>query len=294
MRKIFIILFLSLFASLMQAQITIRGNVFGGARQADVGGSTFVNIGGEKTTCDIIITAVYGGNDISGTIGASDTVPKALLHAAECGLTTRTGEGDNKDKNLKGYNAFVRVNPMKKEAGEQSNHIFIGQLFGGGYGDYDYTLIEAKEDDGSDENEDENENVGKYKVERDGNVIAEAVDNLPELGKTYLEICGGTFGYVYGGGNNVTVTDATDIYIHNESDIAKVSTNVSSDNAADVLVKSTDLSDIMGINTAYYDNSYHFSRVLVAITRQRWPYSLPGTYRRVASKTSTAVETKVL
>lgn len=261
MRKIFIILFLSLFASLMQAQITIQGNVFGGARQADVGGSTFVNIGGEKTTCDIIITAVYGGNDISGTIGASDTVPKALLHAAECGLTTRTGEGDNKDKNLKGYNAFVRVNPMKKEAGEQSNHIFIGQLFGGGYGDYDYTLIEAKEDDGSDENEDENENVGKYKVERDGNVIAEAVDNLPELGKTYLEICGGTFGYVYGGGNNVTVTDATDIYIHNESDIAKVSTNVSSDNAADVLVKSTDLSDIMGINTAYYDNSYHFSRV---------------------------------
>lgn len=64
MRKIFIILFLSLFASLMQAQITIQGNVFGGARQADVGGSTFVNIGGEKTTCDIIITAVYGGNDI--------------------------------------------------------------------------------------------------------------------------------------------------------------------------------------------------------------------------------------
>ena len=31
-----------------QAQITIQGSVFGGARQADVGGHTFVNIGADN------------------------------------------------------------------------------------------------------------------------------------------------------------------------------------------------------------------------------------------------------
>lgn len=45
-----------------QAQITIAGNVFGGARQADVDGSSTV------TVLDGNIQNVYGGNDISGTV----------------------------------------------------------------------------------------------------------------------------------------------------------------------------------------------------------------------------------
>ena len=49
-------------------------SVFGGARQADVGGRAFVNIDGEHATGDIRITNVYGGNDVAGTIGTS-TVP---------------------------------------------------------------------------------------------------------------------------------------------------------------------------------------------------------------------------
>ena len=86
-------------ATAVQAQISIGGNiygggnagdtggsttvtvhagdlnsVFGGARMANVGGSTFVNIDGEHASENIIITSVYGGNDIAGTIGTS-TVP---------------------------------------------------------------------------------------------------------------------------------------------------------------------------------------------------------------------------
>ena len=45
-----------------QAQINIAGNVFGGARQADVDGSSTV------TVLDGNIKNVYGGNDISGTV----------------------------------------------------------------------------------------------------------------------------------------------------------------------------------------------------------------------------------
>ena len=78
----------------VQAQITIGGNVYGGgnagdlggsttvtvhagdisavyggARMANVGGYTFVNIDGAHASEDILITTVYGGNDITGTIG---------------------------------------------------------------------------------------------------------------------------------------------------------------------------------------------------------------------------------
>lgn len=89
-----ILLLLCLSASLMQAQILIGGNVYGGgnagdtggsskvniysgnlhavfagARMADVGGSSFVHLDGEHASDYILIDYVYGGNDIAGTIG---------------------------------------------------------------------------------------------------------------------------------------------------------------------------------------------------------------------------------
>ena len=51
--------------------INIAGSVYGGACQADVGGSTFVNIGSDNF--DVLINAVYGGNDVSGEVGTSAT-----------------------------------------------------------------------------------------------------------------------------------------------------------------------------------------------------------------------------
>jgi uncharacterized protein len=61
----------------------LLNNVYGGARMADVGGRTFVNINGKKASDDIIIVNVYGGNDISGTIGEGadpTTVPTELTN----------------------------------------------------------------------------------------------------------------------------------------------------------------------------------------------------------------------
>jgi len=164
----------------------IQGNVFGGARQANVGGSAFVNIDGEHMSGDILINCVYGGNDIAGTIGTADDLPDDLLQTTENGI-------DNT------YNAFILSTPERTvTTGEgpgavttQPYKIYLGQLFGGGNGDYDYTSDDSP-----------------YKGM-----------TRPELAKTYLEILGGSCVLLYGGGNNVTVTEATNICIDNSSAI---------------------------------------------------------------------------
>ena len=213
-------------ATAVQAQVNIGGKVFGGARQADVKGHTFVNIGADHH--DVIINAVYGGNDISGTIGSS-SVPTALTGATANGITDD-------------YNAFVLTN---EEA--TGKHLFIGQLFAGGYGNYKYTP-----------------NNGKYDVTIHGTTtsVANGIDNIPNLQKAYIELTGGTFGYVYGGGDSVTVANKTDICIDNTSipwDLRGVDGTVGTDDDA---ISDSELQG-MGINTEYFDQTgtYHFSRV---------------------------------
>ena len=128
--------------------VDLDGDVFGGARQANVGGSAFVHINGDKMSDDILINHIYGGNDISGTIGASENVPAAMTKAADNGITPETG--DDAGKNTKNYSAFVLTTKERTvtSTGEnpvttQPYKIYIGQLFGGGNGDYTYTNSEG-------------------------------------------------------------------------------------------------------------------------------------------------------
>ena len=266
MKKILTILLLCLSVSLMQAQITIGGNVygggnagdvqgnatvtvyegdelnqvFGGARMADVGGRTFVHVDGEKMSSDIIIDAVYGGNDIAGKIGESveetDAIPAAIKDEVTNNIT------ETADKNTKKYSAFILTTPERTAGtGETQSHIFIGKLYGGGNGDYTYT--------------------------KDGNVhtVTDITDNTkvlatitsedddikPLLKKTYVDIHGGTFGYIYGGGNNATITQNTDICIDNAS--TRTKTKVDVDGATNGLAK-LDAARLkkMGINLNFF------------------------------------------
>ncbi len=215
------------------AQIVIGGNVYGGARQANVGGSTFVHVGADNH--DVLIKAVYGGNDISGTIGTSENVPTELDEAARNGITDATGE--NKGKNYNEYNTFVRISPeATKTTGEGDNavttqlhNIFIGSLFGGGNGDYTYG---------------------------EG-------DHRPDVSKAYLEIKGGTVAFVYGGGNNATVTKATDICIDNNSQVTTSITD-GGENSPNLLLSEGRL-QAMGLSALGEEiilrDTYHFSRV---------------------------------
>ena len=239
------------------AQIVIGGNVYGGARQANVGGSTFVNVGADHH--DVLINAVYGGNDISGTIGSSEDVPTELDEAALNGITD--ADGDNKGKNYKEYNTFVRISPeATKTTGEgddavttQLYNIFIGNLFGGGNGDYIHEVVGTKR---------------IIKDKKTNEVLAEVTIgegdfNYPDVSKAYLEIKGGTIAFVYGGGNNATVTKATDICIDNNSQVTTSITD-GGENSPNLLLSEGRLND-MGLTALGEEivlrDTYHFSRV---------------------------------
>ena len=213
--------------------------VYGGARMADVGGSAFVNIDGNHMSGDIIINYIYGGNDISGTVGSSTALPAGIKQAAANGI-------DNS------YNAFLRTSAERKVGDAQPYGIFIGQLFGGGNGDYTYR----------DKDADDNYIVKDAK----DNTVATSKSPFtkPELGKAYLEITGGTIAYLYGGGNNATVTGATDIYIDNKSTVT-TSIPVGKDATENLLLmdnaqRLVDMG-IPALNTLVLRDKYQFSRV---------------------------------
>ena len=110
--------------------------VFGGARMANVGGRSFVNVDGEHASGDIMLTAVYGGNDIAGTIGQSGeatTVPIKTYYTAEeakthnAGLTgavttSDTNPGTSTNYTASEVEAHNAALPGAKKAGDVKDH----------------------------------------------------------------------------------------------------------------------------------------------------------------------------
>ena len=230
------------------------GKVFGGARMANVGGNSFVNIDGEHASGYILINQVFGGNDIAGQIGTADTIPAKLTEVQPV-----DGTDDKKNKVNNTFNSFVRIStktaytaediaatteddraygqeagfvdhysqdeinaastdPDNPAYGKTTNDIkppvsaqkvYIGQLFGGGNGDFVY----------NDENGNPLRDGDDYIVMQGNIVIARSATPfvLPEQNKTYLEIKGGSIVYGYGGGNNATVKEQNIIHFDNPS-----------------------------------------------------------------------------
>ena len=213
-------------------------SVYGGARQANVGGSAFLHIDGEHASNYIVIDKAYGGNDIAGTIGESDAIPTELT---EVGTETGKNNIDNS------WNAFVRISTKMNgdEEASDAQKIYIGQLFGGSNGDYTVKNPTASES-------------GKWEIwTKDATPIKVYEDDdqpqLPDIGKTYLELLGGSIVYAYGGGNNATITDMTVIALKNPSkvvnDIVDTS-NPNADNTGEVLTNER-FEERMGINTTF-------------------------------------------
>ena len=248
-KGIIVSLWMLLAATSLQAQITIGGNVYGGgnkgnvdgnttvtlragnlnkvyggARMADVGGRAFVNVDGAHASDFMLINYVYGGNDISGTISATNTTVPVEL-------TYKTANHINES-----WNAFVRISTKTTDSGAEASgakKIYIGQLFGGGNGDYDYTT---------------QSNNPYYGLA------------APNLGKTYLEILGGSIVNAFGGGNMATVTEDVVIHLDNPSTVVnhiKVNNGVEDDNGTDLLTEARFIK--MGINYKFtYPNSDAF------------------------------------
>ena len=191
-------------------------NVFGGARMANVGGRTFVNIDAQNGKDDgndtIMISSVYGGNDIAGTIGQSGeetTVPSELENVLDVGAGETKADHPKKNAIDNTWKTFVRTVRGVKAENAEKKWIVIGSMYGGGNGEYDY---EADTEAGQ-------YNIYKWNHKYTDQPIATNTTGFtrPVVAKTYLEIKGGEIAHVYGGGNNATITENTTINIDNQS-----------------------------------------------------------------------------
>ena len=253
MRKITTILLLCLSATLMQAQITIGGNIYGGGNAGNTGGKTQVNIYAGD------LHNVYGGarqanvggsaflhiDGIAGTIGASAAIPTELTEVIRDGMTDEQKKGKNNIDAT--WNAFVRTSTKMdgEDEAADAQKIYIGQLFGGSNGDYTLKNPSVSE---SHKWEIWTKDATPVKVYEDA-----AQPQLPDIGKTYLELLGGSIVYAYGGGNNATITNRTVIALKNPSKVVNDiidPSNPNADNTGEVL-NNARFEDRMGINTTF-------------------------------------------
>ena len=162
----------------------VRNNVFAGACMANINGYALVDIKGSNAADadQLLIKAVYGGNDISGSIlNSSNATPTSLGYSYKVtsGLPTT-------------LESFVFAQATATNA-------FIGNVFGGGNGAYQYGGSE-----------------GNWSVTMKdlgtGTVTFTDLRNKPVAPHAYLQIEGGTYGSIYGGGNEATISERTDIY----------------------------------------------------------------------------------
>ena len=212
--------------------------VFGGARMANVKGHTFVNIDGENATDETTIVAVYGGSDISGTIGTPKAVGESRPSELTDVIATEEERASVTPAARKPYmnviddtwNCYVRTSRSTQVVGGKTVEkwpIVIGMIFGGGNGDFTYTG-----DDGPLRDED-----GNYIAMEGDEVVAVSATPLsvPEIDKTYLELKGGEICHAYGGGNNATVRENTTLNIANESsDLVTMATQYLTDKEKEV------------------------------------------------------------
>ena len=159
----------------------VRNNVFAGACMANINGYALVDIKGGSAN-QLLVKAVYGGNDISGSIdNKNNATPISLGYTYKVinGLPTT-------------LESFVFAQATATNA-------FIGNVFGGGNGAYQYSGIE-----------------GKWSVTMkdlgEGTITFANLPNKPIAPHAYLQIEGGTYGSIYGGGNEATISERTDIY----------------------------------------------------------------------------------
>lgn len=200
----------------------LQGSVFGGARMADIKGYSEVNVDGANIKNDLIVNYVYGGNDISGTTHniKNEGVADAYVHSSK--------EATNK-------------------------HIFIGQLYAGGNGDY-HNAADDVYDGGA---------LTMVDVPAKGDTPAITVDfsglSKPVMDNAFLDIQGGTYGYVFGGGNFATITETTDISINNTSGVSTGSFRSEPSVSGDKLNDSR--MEAMGLNPEHFHTDKLFNRV---------------------------------
>ncbi len=165
--------------------------VFGGSRIGNVEGASFVDINDRgENHFHTIIRSVYGGNDLSGTLGANQ-IPAMV-------------EGNEPVRS----STYVLIREQKKSNGQYLGFPLITEVFGGSNGNYGtHSVNRATYESGE-------------IPTRDGKTIHLAGLPLPDVDSTYVEVRGGTVWYLYAGCNNSHVTKSSVIKVdYNEENI---------------------------------------------------------------------------
>lgn len=158
------------------------GDVFGGARMADIEGGTWVEIEDHSTDhFHAIIDRVFGGSDLSGSIGLSKHTSK-----------TRGYEFAS--------NTYVYINEAEHEDGTSTGFPLIGEVYAGGNGDYGTPGSNGHYG-------------GGQMLTRKGDMMDLAGMKYPDVDSTYLEINGGTILSAFGGANSSNVLRKSNITI---------------------------------------------------------------------------------
>ena len=177
-----------------KAQVVIGGNVYGGGNQGDLEGNANVELKG-----GIVKGNVFGGARMADIDG------KTYVHIngadADSALIVKAVYGGNDiSGRITGSGASENAHIL---ASTNTNHpVIIGALYGGGNGDYKY----VPDPDGP-----------TFDVTLDDGTYI--IENKPIIAKTRIEINGGIYGSIYGGGNAATVTEATTICLNNATAI---------------------------------------------------------------------------
>ena len=253
------------------ATVTVKGGtlnkVFAGARMADVGGRTFLNVDGEHATSDVFITEAYGGNDIAGTIGQSGeatTVPEELTDI----LTGVETKETNPEKNAidETWKTFVRTTRSSKIVAEkevEDRAVIIGTLYGGGNGDFDY--VQSEPVAGEVTHYIYNRGDRSSFIARKVTPVGDVGFQLPDIPKTYLEIKGGCIAHAFGGGNYATITGNTTISINNQSDDfesqATAYASATGLSVKDVIDYLSGIVNLTSFQSDYSSWKYNFARV---------------------------------
>ena len=155
----------------------VRGNVFGGGRMAPVNGNTVVTI----HNCDTI-SAVFGGNDISGRVSGADG------SAVTLGSSSTTSAAG----------------------------VHIGSVYGGGNGFYNYQYVagEGTVDfvEGTEMGPKFKGSVWTWESTEDGDLVATGFtgDSVPEIKKTAVTVYASDYVFVdslFGGAKNAFVVN---------------------------------------------------------------------------------------
>jgi hypothetical protein len=231
-----------------------EGGIFGGARMANIGKRAYINVDGAGQLHDITANYIFGGNDISGHIGDNLDGTETLPFEIEINAIAQAVKADSVVVD-KSWQSFIHTT---KEA--EGKHIYVGQMFGGGNGAYVF-----REKTG-----------GGYEVVRNSDsrtdtVVAEVDDEMPapEVAKTYMQVNGGTYGYVFAGGNAATVTESAVISINNKSEVTTETSHLNVSNYTlienlniEALDNPVDLRLLnMGMNLSTFNNDRQFIRI---------------------------------